>query len=225
MNNQPLKILLVDDHALMRKGVKAMIQTRSDFQVIGEASNGIEAIEMAHKLKPDVIFMDINIPGMNGLKATCAIKKELPSITIVMLTVTDFESQLFEAIRCGASGYLLKTLEPEELFNMLDKIKKGEAAITGEMTNKILNEFKSLSLAQSTQNGIDSLSEREIEVLERLVRGEDNKEIALALSISISTVKSHLSTIMEKLHVKNRIEAAVFAISEGLVDYQKDCQE
>lgn len=225
MNDQPLKILLVDDHALLRKGVKAMIDTRPDFKVIGEASNGCDAVELARKLQPDVIFMDINLPGLNGLKATYTIKKEFPSIAIVMLTVSDNESQLFNAIKCGASGYLLKTLEPEELFNMLDRIKQGEVAFNGEQTTKILKEFNRLSQVEQKQWGVESLSEREIEVLKRLVLGEDNKEIALALSISVSTVKSHLRTIMEKLHLKNRIETAVFAIGEGLVDYHKDCPD
>jgi len=225
MNNEPKKILLVDDHAIVRKGVKALIEKHPDFKVIGEASNGCDAIKLAQTLQPDVIFMDINLPGVNGLKAAYTIKQEFPSIIIVILTVSDLESQLFDAIKCGASGYLLKTLEPEEFYDMLDKLKRGEAAFNGMQTNRILDEFNRLSRYDPTQRGVESLSEREIEVMERLVLGEDNKEIALALSISVSTVKSHLRTIMEKLHLKNRIETAVYAIGEGLVDYQKDCPD
>lgn len=220
-----MQILLVDDHALFRKGVKALLSARPEYTVIGEAANGCEAIEMAHQLKPDVIFMDIDMPSVNGLNATRAIKRDLPAIHIIMLTVSDYEAQLFEAIKSGASGYLLKNLEPEELFDMLDKLQRGEAAINGVLANKILNEFSRLAQPrQQQQKANDQLSEREIEVLERLVRGDDNKEIAEALSITPNTVKTHLSNIMEKLHLRNRLEAAVYAVGEGLVDYRTDCK-
>lgn len=220
-----MRILLVDDHALFRRGVKTLLTSRPEFEVIGEAANGCEAIELAHQMKPDVIFMDIDMPGVNGLDATRAIKHDLPAINIIMLTVSDYEAQLFEAIKSGASGYLLKNLEPQELFEMLEKIRRGEAAVNSILATKILNEFSRLAQPrQQQQKANDQLSEREIEVLERLVRGDDNKQIAETLSITPNTVKTHLSNIMEKLHLRNRLEAAVYAVGEGLVDYRTDCK-
>lgn len=218
------RILLVDDHALFRQGVKTLLSTRPGFDVVAEASNGCEAIELAARHQPDVIFMDIDMPDVNGLDATRAIKHEWPAITIIMLTVSDYEAQLFEAIKSGASGYLLKNLEPQELFDMLEKLQRGEAVINGVLAHKILNELSRLAQPRQTARKVDQLSEREIEVLEHLVRGEENKEIAKALSITPNTVKTHLSNIMEKLHLRNRLEAAVYAVGEGLVDYRTDCR-
>lgn len=225
MNSKPkvIRILLVDDHALFRKGVKALLEARSEFIVVGEASNGCEAIELAQKLQPDLIFMDIDMPQLNGLEATRNIKQQLPNIQIIMLSVSDYAPQLFEAIKSGACGYLLKNLEPEEIFEMLDKVQRGEPAINGVLATKILTEFNRLSQPDRPRKGIEQLSEREIEVLEHLVQGDDNKEIAKALSIAPNTVKTHLSNIMEKLHLRNRVEAAVYAVGEGLVEYHPDC--
>lgn len=216
---ETLRILLADDHSLFRKGLKALLAVRKDFQVVGEAGNGQAAIELARQTQPDIVLMDIDMPGLNGLTATRVIRREIPQTKVVILTVADYESQLFEAIKCGASGYLLKNLEPEQLFDMLDKIRQGEAAINGILAAKILDEFSRQMQHDGPQKENEKLTEREIEVLERLVRGDDNKEIAEALSITPNTVKTHLSNIMEKLHLRNRIEAAVYAITEGLVDY------
>lgn len=217
-----LEILLVDDHPLFRKGVRSLLEARSGYAVIGEASNGREAVEFTRANRPAVIFMDIDMPGMNGLEATRAIKQEFPNIHIVILTVSDYDSVLFDAIKAGASGYLLKNLEPDELYATLEKIRDGEAVINGVLATKILREFSRMSDARDRLKEIEPLSEREIEVLEQLVHGKDNKEIAHALSIAPSTVKTHLQNIMEKLHLKNRIEAAVYAVGEGLVEYRPD---
>lgn len=217
-----LEILLVDDHPLFRKGVRSLLEARSGYAVIGEASNGREAVEFTRANRPTVIFMDIDMPGMNGLEATRLIKHEFPKIHIVILTVSDYDSVLFDAIKAGASGYLLKNLEPDELYATLEKIRDGEAVINGVLATKILREFSRLSDARDRLKEIEPLSDREIEVLEQLVHGKDNKEIAQALSIAPSTVKTHLQNIMEKLHLKNRIEAAVYAVGEGLVEYHPD---
>ncbi len=217
-----LEILLVDDHPLFRKGVRSLLEARSCYAVIGEASNGREAVEFTRANRPTVIFMDIDMPGMNGLEATRLIKHEFPKIHIVILTVSDYDSVLFDAIKAGASGYLLKNLEPDELYATLEKIRDGEAVINGVLATKILREFSRLSDARDRLKEIEPLSDREIEVLEQLVHGKDNKEIAQALSIAPSTVKTHLQNIMEKLHLKNRIEAAVYAVGEGLVEYHPD---
>lgn len=192
------------------------------FLVVAEAANGNEAVEMAHRTKPDIILMDIDMPGMNGLIATQIIKKDLPEINIVMLTVFDYDSKLFEAIKNGASGYLLKNMEPEELFSMLEKIQRGEAAIDGILAARILKEFSRKSQPEKPSPEKHPLTKREIEVLEYLVQGDDNNEIAQALSISSSTVKTHLNNIMEKLHMRNRIEMAIYAVTEGIVDIHRE---
>ena len=221
--NHKIKILLADDHPLFRRGVRALLEFKPEYMVVGEASNGCEAVEFIQHTRPDVIFMDINMPKVDGLEATRIIKKEHPEIHIIMLTVTDYDNALFEAIKSGASGYLLKNLEPSDLYLTLEKIQNGEAVINGVLANKILNEFSRLSQPKIQVTELDQLSKREIEVLKNLVKGMDNKEIAAALSISPSTVKTHLQNIIEKLHLKNRTEAAVYAIGEGIVDYRSKC--
>lgn len=218
-----LSILLVDDHPLFRKGVRALLEAKPGYRVIGEVANGCEAVAFTRTSQPAVVFMDIDMPEMNGLEATRIIKKEFPQTSIVILTVSDYDSVLFDAIKAGASGYLLKNLEPDDLYGTLEKIRAGEAVVNGVLATKILREFNRISDAREKAKEIEPLSEREIEVLEHLVRGKDNKEIAHALSIAPSTVKTHLQNIMDKLHLKNRIEAAVYAVGEGLVEYPPDC--
>jgi len=216
---EPLRILLVDDHVLFRKGVTALLAARQDMQVVGEAGDGFEAIARAQETVPDVILMDIHMPGWDGLEAVTVIKREMPHVHIIMLTVSDDDRDLFAAIKNGAEGYLLKNLEPYQLFEMLEGVRQGEAPISGTMAAKILQEFR-----QPTQNAAqepearDELTPREITVLERVVEGATNKEIAEALTITENTVKIHLRNILEKLHLQNRIQAAVYAVRQGLVD-------
>ncbi len=223
MKPKDVKILLVDDHPLFRKGVRSLIQARPGLHVIGEAADGCEAVNLTRELKPDVIFMDIDMPKMNGLEATKAINNEFPATKIIILTVSDYDQALFEAIKAGACGYLLKNLEPTELYSIIENVQTGESIINGVLATKILGEFKRMSESKESRKDIEPLSEREIEVLEHLVQGKDNKTIAQALSIAPSTVKTHLQNIIDKLHLKNRVEAAVYAIGEGLVDYHTKC--
>ena len=213
------RIMLVDDHVLFRKGVAALLASRSDIQVVGEASDGLEAIEVARSTFPDIILMDIGMPNCNGLEATRHIKREMPHIQIVMLTVSDDDQHLFEAIKSGAQGYLLKDLEPSQLYLMIESISRGEAPLSGAIAAKILKEFTQPN-QDSNQNPeiIDALTEREINILELVVEGMTNKEIASSLVISENTVKIHLRNILEKLHLQNRIQAAVYAVRQGLVD-------
>ena len=224
-NKKPLRILLADDHTLFRKGLKALLESRADYHVCGESSTGCEAIEKSRELKPDLILMDIDMPKMNGLEATKVIKHEAPDINIIILTVSDYATQVFDAIKFGASGYLLKNLEPEDMFEMLEKNRAGEPAINGILATKILAEFSRISQMDHTHKKTDDLSEREKEVLKFVARGLDNKEIANELSIAPSTVKTHLSSILEKLHLRNRVEAAVYAVGEGLVNYLSNCKK
>jgi len=213
-----LRILLVDDHVLFRKGVAAVLASHSDIEVVGEAGNGVEACMRARETIPDVILMDINMPEMTGLEAVKQIKQEMPHVRIVMLTVSGTDRDLFAAIKNGADGYLLKNLEPSALFDMLDCVRRGEAPVSGNVAEKILNEFrhptKNIEHASDYRDG---LSPREVEVLELIVQGKTNKEIASALSIAEDTVKIHLRNILEKLHLQNRIQAAVYAVRQGWV--------
>jgi two-component system nitrate/nitrite response regulator NarL len=213
-----LRILLVDDHILFRKGVAAVLASHDDLDVVGEAGNGHEALERARETVPDIILMDIHMPECDGLEAVKSIKQELPHVRIIMLTVSDNERDLFAAIKNGADGYLLKNLEPAQLFEMIECIRRGEAPVNGSIAAKILNEFrqpaKSTNHLTETRN---DLTPREIQVLELIVQGATNKEIGNALSIAEDTVKIHLRNILEKLHLHNRIQAAVYAVRQGLV--------
>ncbi len=213
-----MRILLVDDHILFRKGVAAMLATRPDLEVVGEAGDGLEAAERARETMPDIILMDINMPRCNGLEAVKSIKQEMPHVHIIMLTVSERDFDLFAAIKNGAEGYLLKNLEPDQLYEMLEGIRRGESAISGALASKILNEFRQPAKTQvpppEAGNGLTS---RETQVLELVVQGKTNKEIATALSIAEDTVKIHLRNILEKLHLQNRIQAAVYAVRQGLV--------
>ena len=213
-----IRVLLVDDHALFRRGIASIVAAERGFEVVGEAANGLEALDRARELMPDVILMDIFMPGANGLEATRRIKEALPYVKIVMLTVSEENQNLFEAIKSGAQGYLLKKIEPQELFAMLKGVVQGDAPISRAMAAKILREFthQARRAAPAPRPGAD-LSPREKEVLELVTQGKSNKEIAVALAITENTVKNHLKNILEKLHLENRVQAATFAIREGLV--------
>jgi DNA-binding NarL/FixJ family response regulator len=220
---KPLRILLVDDHVLFRKGIAALLHARSDMTVVGEADNGLEAMERVPEVAPEVILMDIDMPECNGLEATKFIKAERPDVQIIMLTVSDNDENLFEAIKNGASGYLLKDLEPYQFITMLKSLQAGEAPISGLMATKILQKFKEADADQEQEEAaVDALTPREIEVLEQVVAGATNKEIAETLVITENTVKIHLRNILEKLHLQNRVQAAVYAVREGLVEDEAD---
>ncbi len=215
---EPLRILLVDDHVLFRKGVAALLAARQDMEVVGEAGDGLEAVARARETMPDVILMDVSMPRCSGLEATQLIKQEMPHVHIVMLTVSDDDRALFAAIKNGAEGYLLKNLEPQQLFDKLEGIRRGEAALSGALAAKILQEFRQPDKRLARQlEGRDELTPREIEVLELVVEGASNKEIAAKLGIQENTVKIHLRNILEKLHLQNRLQAAVYAVRQRLV--------
>jgi DNA-binding NarL/FixJ family response regulator len=212
-----LRILLVDDHILFRKGVAAILSARPDFEIVGEAGDGIEAQIRTRELVPDVILMDVHMPKCDGIEAVKMIKREMPHVRIIMLTVSDNDRDLFAAIKGGADGYLLKNLEPDQLLDMLEGIQRGEAAVSGSLAAKILNEFREPNQA-SYSPAASALTNREIEVLELIVQGATNREIGLKLSLAEDTVKIHLRNILEKLHLENRIQAAVYAVRQGLVN-------
>lgn len=213
-----IKVLLVDDHALFREGLAMIISSQPDMEVIGEASDGLEAMVKAVELLPDLILMDIQMPGMSGIEAAQKIKHEVPEATIVMLTVRDDEEKLFDAIRHGAQGYLLKSMHSEELIAMARRALAGEVAIPPRLAGQMLEEFRRLSrLAPREREGVEELSTRELEVLKLVASGKTDKEIAIALSLSIHTIKTHMRSILSKLQVDGRKEAARTARNKGLM--------
>jgi DNA-binding NarL/FixJ family response regulator len=211
-----IRVLVADDHALFRKGVTGLLRGAEGFTVVGEAQDGRDAVAKALALLPDVVLTDIYMPGMDGLEAARRIKAALPSTKIVVLTVSEEDQKLFDALKAGAHGYLLKNVEPEELFRTLRGVVRGEAFVTPSMAAKILEEF-TRQVRPRKGTTLAGLSPREREVLELLTRGAVNKEIAAALKISENTVKNHLKNIMEKLHLENRVQVVAYALREGLV--------
>lgn len=206
------RFLLVDDNILLRASLAKLIGLWRDDAIIEEASDGREALEKALRLRPEVILMDIRMPGCDGIEATRLIKAELPETKIIMLTVSEEEEDLFEAIRSGAHGYLLKNMRPEELFEMLEGALRGEAVIAAPMAQRILQAFVSEAHRQAELGESQAeLSPREIEVLDLASQGTTNKEIADKLFISVGTVKNHVHNILEKLHLKNRAQIAAYA--------------
>ena len=216
---QPLRILLADDHVLFRKGMAALIAARDDMEIIGEASDGLQAIALARDAKPDIVLLDIHMPRCTGLQAISHILRDAPNARVVMLTVSEEDRDLFAAIKSGAFGYLLKDLEPEQLFELLDGVRRGEAPIAGVMATKILREFRQSGPTPAPSPTLpDQLTAREAEVLKLVANGATNREIAAALSVTENTVKMHLRNILDKLHLQNRIQATAYAVREGLVD-------
>jgi len=213
----PLRVLLVDDHLLFRKGLARLLDAQPDFEVIGEARDGLEAIEQTQALHPDVVLMDIRMPGCDGLEATRRIKVQMPDVQVVMLTVSDDDHDLATAVRHGADGYLLKDLLPETLFQQLRGLTSGQAPISRAMTGKLFRQLAQRSRPTVQPAAIDVLSARESEVLALVVSGCSNQEIARELGITRNTVKNHLRSILVKLGVKNRVQAAAYAVSHGLV--------
>jgi DNA-binding NarL/FixJ family response regulator len=213
------RVLLADDHSLFREGMASILNAQSDFEVIGEAADGLEVLVKAKELVPDLILMDINMPGCDGLEATRQIKRELPSITIVMLTVRDEDEKLFQAIKSGAQGYLLKSIRSWELVNLLRGAMRGEAAITPALAGRMLEEFRRLSQHQveTSSDEVAALTVREQDVLSLVATCATDKEIADELCISVHTVKSHMRNILSKLQLGRRHEAALFAMREGLI--------
>lgn len=211
-----IKVLIADDHKLFRQGLIGLMKTREDLvEVIGEAETGEEAIQMAEKLNPDVILMDIYMPQLDGLQAAKEIHRRFPHIAVVMLTSSERDGHLYEAAQIGVAGYLLKSLDANELFDLLRGVTNGETAMTRAMASKLL---KSVANRMANEDkGEQSLTERELFVLRLVSSGASNHEIADKLTISVNTVKSHIKNILEKLQLDNRTQAATYALKHGLV--------
>ncbi|MEK7281528.1 MAG: response regulator transcription factor, partial [Chloroflexota bacterium] len=206
-----MKILLADDHALFRAGLVSLLKAWG-MEVVGQAADGNEAIAKARQLHPDLIFMDINMPHQNGLEATRAIKAELPDTKVIMLTVSDDEQDLFEAIKSGAEGYLLKNLREEEFADLVSRVARGEPVMPPNLARKLLQEFARLKEDKQGFGAEPGMTEREKEVLEYVTKGSTNKEIAAALFISENTVNYHMKNILSKLHLRNRSQVVAWAL-------------
>ena len=212
-----MRVLVADDHSLFRDGIISLLEA-AGFEVVGQVGDGQAAVEAVLRLRPDLVLMDITMPRMSGLEALRAIKRMSPETQVVMLTVSDDDADLFEAIKSGASGYLLKSLNAEEFLTMLDGLQRGEAAMTRKTTARLIQGLTS-SPSRSQQSGpAPRLTKREIELLRLVAEGMSNKAIAHALSVSENTVKYHMKNILQKLDAQNRTEAVTHAIRAGLLD-------
>ncbi|HEY5526503.1 MAG TPA: response regulator transcription factor [Candidatus Anoxymicrobiaceae bacterium] len=210
----PIKVMIVDDHNLVREGLKAVFSQGDEIEVIGEAGSGEEAIEMVDKVKPDVILMDISMPGINGIQATKLIRDKNPDAKIVILTMLDQEGYVYEAIKAGATGYMLKSTSSDELVKAIQTVNEGKALLHPDATAQLLKEFVTLAENKAKDYG---LSNREMEVLQLLSEGKTNKEVAKALWISEQTVKTHVAHIFDKLGTSDRTETVARALRSGLV--------
>jgi len=215
----PIRVLVVDDHALFRRGLEMVLAQEPDIDVVGEAGDGAEAVELAADLLPDVILMDIRMPRRSGIEACSAIKEVVPSAAIVMLTISDEEADLFEALKAGATGYLLKEISIDEVATAIRAVAGGQSLISPSMATKLISEFASMT-KESARESVPAprLTERELEVLRLVARGMNNRDIARMLYISENTVKNHIRNILEKLQLHSRMEAVVYAVREKLLE-------
>jgi DNA-binding NarL/FixJ family response regulator len=215
-----IKVLIVDDHALFRRGLQMVLEGESDIDVVGEANDGHEAIEKAEETAPDIVLMDVRMPKRTGIEATRMIKDMLPSTKILMLTISDEEADLYEAIKAGASGYLLKEISIEEVADAVRSVQAGQSLISPSMASKLLTEFASMVKRRDERAQVPGprLTERELEVLKLVAKGMNNRDIGAELFISENTVKNHVRNILEKLHLHSRMEAVVYAVREKLLD-------
>lgn len=217
-----MKILIADDHALFRDSLRSLIESHGN-EVVGEARNGREAIELAKRLKPEVVLMDLAMPELDGLAATKVLTAEVPEVKVLILTASEDDANLFEAIKSGAQGYLQKNLESQQFFELLDGVSRGEPALTPSLARRLLAEFAHPRRAAEAQRHPDDLTEREREVLELLVRGiTSNRKLAKELGVSENTVKFHLRNILDKLHLNNRAQAVSYALRHRMVDLPRD---
>ncbi|NLX08246.1 MAG: response regulator transcription factor [Chloroflexi bacterium] len=205
------RVLIADDHAVVRQGLRMFLNLDSEIEVVGEACNGLDAVQMARHLQPDVVLMDLLMPEMDGIEATARLRRELPEIEVIALTSVLEDSSVVGAIRAGAVGYLLKDTEADELIEAIKAAARGQVHLSPKAAARLMREVR---LPESPE----ALTERETEVLRLLARGHSNKEIALSLNIGEKTVKTHVSSILSKLNVASRTQAALYAVRIGLVD-------
>lgn len=210
----PLRMLLADDHRIFRQGLRELIERKTDFEVVGEAATGREVLDQVEALRPDVVLLDIQMPEMDGVEVARQLARTHPEVKLIMLTMYQQDEHLFEAIKAGARAYLLKDTDAEELIGVIRRVHSGEAVLDPGVTARLFDEFKRLSAAPRLES---PLSERELEIVELLVEGCDNRTIASRLYLSEKTVGNRMSEIFQKLGVTNRTQAALVAVERGLV--------
>jgi len=219
---EPIRTLIVDDHALFRRGLEIVLVTESDIEVVGQAGDGAEAVDKASEFLPDVVLMDVKMPRSSGIEACRAIKDVAPSAKIIILTMSDEEEDLFEAIRAGASGYLLKDIPLDEVAEAVRAVHGGQSLISPSMAGKLLTEFAALARRDQEEPPQEvpapKLTDREMQVLKLVARGMNNRDIAKELFISDNTVKNHVRNILEKLQIHSRMEAVMVAVREKLIE-------
>ena len=219
----PIRAMIVDDHALFRRGLEMVLEEEQDIELVGQASDGAEAVEKAAESLPDVVLMDIRMPRSSGIEACRTMKEAAPSAKIVILTISDEEEDLFEAIRAGASGYLLKDIPLDEVADAVRAVHGGQSLINPSMAGKLLTEFATLARRDGEERAQElpapRLTEREMQVLKLVARGMNNRDIAKELFISENTVKNHVRNILEKLQIHSRMEAVMVAVREKLIEF------
>jgi len=215
-----IRVLIADDSPLFRRGIYVVLSTEESIDVVGEAENGEEAISKAEEFAPDVVLMDVRMPKVNGIEAARAIRDSSPSTKIIMLTVSDEDDDLYEAIKAGANSYLLKEVSVEEVPEAIRAVVQGQSLISPSMASKLLNEYTSLArrAEEKQQFPTPALTQRELEVLKLVAKGQSNREIGEELYISENTVKNHVRNILEKLHLHSRMEAVIYAVRERLLN-------
>ena len=223
------RLMLVDAHTLFRRGVRQILELEPDFEVVGEAGNGRDALMLAQEITPDVILMDLSLPAPGGIETTQRIKRELPHTGIIVLAANDDEDQLFDAIKAGAAAFILKDVDPSDLVAIIRRVQTGEYLINDKVFSKpavasrVLKEFRQLAVyGNEAQPIFAPLSPREVEILDNIAQGMTNKQVAYALSISEQTVKNHMSSILRKLSVNDRTQAVVYAMRQGWIKVPED---
>jgi two-component system nitrate/nitrite response regulator NarL len=213
--SEKIRVLPVDDHTLFRSGIKSLLQRNDDFEVVGEAGDGLEGIKRVRSLKPDVALLDLHMPGVSGLEAVKVISEEMPEVNVLMLTVSEDAQDLMDALRAGASGYLLKNIETATLIEAIRKAAQGESVVSQQMTAKLIQGVRNPPKQEAAAVERDRFSPRERDILASLAQGESNKEIARKLDLAESTVKIHVQNIFKKLNMSSRVQVALYAVENG----------
>jgi two-component system nitrate/nitrite response regulator NarL len=216
---KPIRILIIDDHTLFRSGIKLLLQRQTGFDVVGEAGDGLEGVKLAKRLKPDVVLLDLNMPGTSGLEIVPLLREESPQAHVVMLTVSEDAEDLLEALRSGARGYLLKNIDTDFLLDSIRRTAVGDSVMSVQMAGKLADAMRAAPKETKVMpTDINKLSPRERQIIVMLARGASNKEIARELDLAESTVKIHVQGILRKLNLGSRVQAAVFAVENGLLE-------
>ena len=218
---EPIRVLIADDHERFRRGLKMVLEAEDGMEVVAEAGDGAEAVKRVEELAPDVILMDVRMPNTNGIEATRTIREAFPATRIIMLTVSDDEDDLFDAVKAGANGYLLKEVSIEEVADAVRAVVQGQSLISPSMAAKLISEFGTLARKADQSDAAmpsPSLTDRELEVLKRVATGMENEAIAAELDISSTAVRNHVANILVKLQLRSRIEAAIMAVESRLLE-------